>query len=66
MKDHSPSALRAQANWCRTLADGVSDAPSRDILKQTAAEFDAEAKAADAAEGAPALAATADPSGNAI
>ena len=45
MRPQSASALRAQAAWCRTLANGVSDVPTRDILNQTAAEFEAEAKA---------------------
>jgi hypothetical protein len=32
------------------LANGVSDAPTRDILNQTAAEFEAEAKAIDSTD----------------
>jgi hypothetical protein len=58
--------LRAQANWCRTLANATSDLPTRGILTQAAAEFDAEAKATDAAEAPMALTATADPSESAI
>jgi hypothetical protein len=58
--------LRAQADWCRTLANATFDLPTRGILTQTAAEFDAEAKAADAADAAMALTATADASEGAI
>ena len=47
MRPQGASALRAQAAWCRTLANGVSDAPTREILNQTAADFEAEAKAID-------------------
>jgi len=58
--------LRAQADWCRTLAKATSDLPPRGILTQAAAEFDAEAKAADAADAPMALTAAADSSGSAI
>jgi hypothetical protein len=47
VRPQGASALRAQAAWCRTLANRVSDAPTREILNQTAAEFEAEARAID-------------------
>ena len=56
MRPQGAPALRAQAAWCRTLANGVSDAPTHDILNQTAAEFEAEAKAIDSTGAAMAMA----------
>jgi hypothetical protein len=50
------SHLRAQAAWCRTLADGISDLPAHDILMQAAADFDSEAKQVDDNDAAMALA----------
>ena len=57
MRPQGAPALRAQAAWCRTLANGVADAPTRDILNQTAAEFEAEAKAIDVTSATMAIAA---------
>ena len=66
MTDQSAHGLRAQAAWCRTLANGVSDAPIRNILRQTAAEFEAEAKEVDASDAALVLAESGGPGANGI
>jgi len=44
---HDASELRAQAAWCRRLADAISDARTRGILHASAQDFEKEAAAYD-------------------
>ena len=47
MNWHDASELRAQAAWCRKLADAMSDARTRNILQDSAQDFENEAAAYD-------------------
>ena len=50
MSDQSATELREHAAWCRTLASATSDTRSRDILNQSAEEFERDATACEADE----------------
>ena len=51
MNDRGASELRSQAARCRRLADAISDVRTRDILTNSAEEFENEARARDSVEG---------------
>jgi len=44
------SELRSQAARCRRLAQSISDTRTRDILKQSAEEFESEATACESGD----------------
>jgi len=50
VSDQSAAELREHAAWCRTLARAASDTRSRDILNQSAEEFETDATTCEAAE----------------
>jgi hypothetical protein len=50
VNEQSASHLRAQAAWCLKLVNSISDKRTRDILQQSAEEFENEARRHDLSE----------------